>query len=78
MWCMWACGFNSLVVYFYVNTRDIREEYMTTRSELYTEDIRSLGFRDVREGVTWRRLILWSLEYIVLDDPNLDKIHANY
>jgi hypothetical protein len=51
---------------------------MTTRSDNYTKNIRSLGFRDVREGVTLRRLILWSLEHIVLGDSSLDKIHGNY
>ena len=30
---------------------------MTTRSEIYTENIHSQGFRDIREGVTLRRLI---------------------
>ena len=34
---------------------------MTTRKESETEDIRSLGFQDIREDVTLRRMILWML-----------------
>ena len=35
---------------------------MTIWSEIQTKNIRSLGFRDIRKGVTLRRLVLWSLE----------------
>jgi hypothetical protein len=37
---------------------------VTIRSEIEIVNIRSLGFRDVKEGVTLRRLILWSLRCI--------------
>lgn len=37
---------------------------MTIKSEIKTEKIRSLGFWDISEGVTLRRLILWSFECI--------------
>ena len=37
---------------------------MITRSEISIENIRHVGFRDIREGVTLRRLMLWSLECI--------------
>ena len=34
---------------------------VTTKSEIGTANICSIGFRDIREGVTLRRLMLWSL-----------------
>ena len=37
---------------------------MKIKSEIRTWTIRSLGFQDIREGVTLRRLILQSLECI--------------
>ena len=37
---------------------------MTIRSEIQTKNIRSLGFRNIREWVTFWRLILHSLECI--------------
>jgi hypothetical protein len=39
---------------------------VTIRCEIQTENIRSLGFGDIREGFTLRRLILWSFEWILL------------
>ena len=39
---------------------------MMTRSEILIEDIRSLGFQDIRERVILRRLILESLEHILV------------
>ena len=35
---------------------------VTSKSKIATENIHSLGFRDTREGVTSKRLILRSLE----------------
>ena len=58
---MRACGLNSLVVCFDVKTCDITGGDVTTRSEIETKNICFLGFQDMREGVTSRRLILWSL-----------------
>ena len=63
-WCVQACGLNTLVVYFNVETHVYERRNVTIRSEIETMNIRSLGFRDVREGVTLRRLILWSLRCI--------------
>ena len=40
---------------------DIRERNVTIRSEIWTTNIRSLGFQDIREWVTLWGLILWSL-----------------
>ena len=57
---MHACGLNSLVVNFNVKPHDVWEGDMTTRSEI--ENIHSLGFRDIRAGVTLRRLTLRGLE----------------
>ena len=51
---------NFLVVNFIVKTHDIWEGDMTTRSEI--ENIHSLGFWDIRAGVTSRRLTLRGLE----------------
>jgi hypothetical protein len=56
---------NFSVVYYNVKTYDIWERNMTVRSEVYTENMDSLGFGDLREGVTLRRLILRSLEYFI-------------
>ena len=52
---MW---FEFLVGYFNVKTCDIWEVNMTTRREIWTKHIHSLGFGDVREEVT-----LWRLWY---------------
>jgi hypothetical protein len=49
------CGLNSLIDYDNVKTHDIWEKNMTTRREIHTEHIHSLGFEDRREAVTlWR------------------------
>ena len=60
---MW---FEFLVIYFNVKTRDIWKGNLTTRSEVYTENLCSRWFQDIRKGVTLRRLILQSLEYALL------------
>ena len=54
--------FDYLVVYFNVETCDMWEINVTMRSETKIKNIRSLGFQDIREGVTLRRLVLQSLE----------------
>ena len=71
---MQMCGLNSLMVCFNVKTCVIYGSgNVITRSEIFIQNIRSLGFRDIREGVTLRRLILGSLECIdVHVDLNLD------
>ena len=58
---MQASASNSLVVYFNVKTCDIWEENVIIKSEISIENAHSLGFQDIR-GVTFRRLIVWSLE----------------
>ena len=42
---MRACGLNSLMDRFNVRTCDIWEVNMTTRREIYYENIRPYGFR---------------------------------
>ena len=58
---MRGCGLTSLVVCINDKIRDIRERNVTIRSEIWTTNIRSLGFRDIREWVILWRLILRSL-----------------
>ena len=58
---MRGCGLTSLVVCNNDKFHDIRERNVTTRSEIWTTNICSLGFRDIRECVTLWRLILRSL-----------------
>ena len=60
-WCVWACGLDSSMVYSDVKTHDIWEGKVIIRNEIYFENIRSWRFRDIREGVTLRKLILRSL-----------------
>ena len=58
---MRGCGLTSLVVCIHDKFHDIRERNVTTRSEIWTTNIHSLGFRDIGECVTLWKLILWSL-----------------
>ena len=59
------CGLNSLVLDFNVKPRDIYGSgNVIIRSEISIEKICSLRFQDIKEGVTLRRLILWSIECI--------------
>ena len=58
---IWGCGLTSLVVCINDKFCDIRERNVTRRSEIWTTNIRSLGFRDIRECVTLWRLILHNL-----------------
>ena len=60
-WRNWRCGLFSLVVCITDKVCDIRERNVIARSGIWTTNIRSLGFRDIREWVTLWRLVLWSL-----------------
>ena len=56
---MQGCGLTSLVVC--INSKihdDIRERSVITRSEIWTTNIRSLRFQDIRDWVTLWRLLL--------------------
>ena len=46
---MRACGLTSLVVCTNDKIRDLRVRKVTIRSEICATNIRSLGFRDIRE-----------------------------
>jgi hypothetical protein len=51
-----------MCVVWNVKTHDLWEGNVTTMSEIKTENICSLGFQDIREGVTLRRSLWWRLE----------------
>jgi hypothetical protein len=55
---MRGCGLTSLVVCINDEVHDIREKNVITRSEIWTTNIRSLRFQDIRKCVTIWRLIL--------------------
>ena len=55
---MRGCGLTSWVVCINDKFRDIRERNVTIRSEIWTTNIRSLGFQDIRKCVTLWRLIV--------------------
>ena len=73
---MRGCGLTSLVVCINDKFCDIRERNVTIRSEIWTTNIRSLGFQDVRECVTLWRLILRSLGCIMFM-PKSSMLEAN-
>ena len=58
---MWGCGLTSWVVCINDKFHDIRKRNMTIRSKIWTTNIRSVGFWDIREYVTLWKLGLWSL-----------------
>ena len=58
---MWGCELTSLVVCINDKIRDIRKRNLTIRSDIWTTNIRFLGFQDIREWVILWRLILRSL-----------------
>ena len=62
---MRGCELTFMMICINGKTRDIRESNVTIRSEIWTKNIRSLGFRDIREWVTLQRLILQSSGCIV-------------
>ena len=60
---MQRCGLTSWVVCINDKNRDTRERNVTIRSEIWTTNIHSLGFWDIKKWVTLWRLILQSLGY---------------
>ena len=52
--CVQACWFEFLMGYFNVKIYDIWEGNVITKSEILTENIRSLGFPHLREGVIFK------------------------
>ena len=61
---IWGCGLTCLMICIHDKFRDIRERNVTIRSHIWTTNITSLWFQDIRECVTLWRLILWSLRCI--------------
>ena len=61
---MRGCGLTSLTVCINDKFHDIRERNVTIRSEIWTMNIHSLGFWDIRECMTFQGLILRSLGYM--------------
>ena len=68
---MWGCGLASWVVCNNDKFCDIRERNVTIRSEIWTTNIYSLGFWDIRECVTLWGLTLRSLGCIPLCNMQL-------
>ena len=68
---LWWCGLTSLMVCINDRICDIRERNMTIRSEIWTTNISSLGFRYIREWVRLWRLILLTLGCIGLCEYKL-------
>ena len=62
--------------FFYCQKHDIWEGNVTTRVVIQTENIRSLGFRDTREGEMIRGLILWSSELCLIHRLLQESIHT--
>ena len=60
--CGCGCGLTSLAVCIIDKFRDIRERNVTMRSEIWSTNICSLGFQDIRKCVTLWGLILRNLE----------------
>ena len=58
---MWGCKLTSWVVCINDKFRDIRERNVIIRRDIWTTNIPSLGFWDIREYVTLWRLILHNL-----------------
>ena len=58
---MWGCGMTSLMISINDKIRDIRKRNVTIRSEIWTTNIHSLWFWDIREWVTLWGLISQSL-----------------
>ena len=61
---MRGCGLTSLVFCINDKIRDVGERNLTIRSDIWTTNICSLGFRDIREWLISWTLILQSLRYI--------------
>ena len=71
---MRGCGLTSLLVCINEKNCDIRERNVTIRSEIWTMNICSLGFWDIREWVTLWRLILHSLGHILEDSTTKETL----
>ena len=69
---MRGCGLTSWMVCFNDRFCDTRERNVTIRSEIWTMNIRSLGFWDTRECVT-----LWGLILRGLECSRLHRIHRD-
>ena len=54
--------YNNKSIHLNVKALDIWEGDVTIRSEIYYENILSLGLHDISEGLTLRRLVLRCLE----------------
>jgi hypothetical protein len=63
---MQRCGLVYVINSINDKFRDIRQRKVTTRREILTTNIHSLGFRDIRERVTLWGLILRSLGCIAI------------
>ena len=81
---MRGCGLTSLEVCINDKIRDRRERNVTIRSEIWTTNIRSLGFWDIREWVILWRLILrslgctWNRRSLEVCDDQLERLGPLY
>jgi hypothetical protein len=69
---MRGCGLSSwALVCVHDKFHDLRERNVTRRSEVWTTNIHSLGFQDIRDCVTLWRLILRSARcmWVLLNSP---------
>jgi hypothetical protein len=73
---MRTSGLNFEVDDFDVKTLAVWEGSVTIRCETQTKNICSLGFRDRREGVPLRGLIIWS--YNVIKVPHGHSMYMGY
>ena len=62
---IWVCRLTSLVICINDKSCDIREGNATIRSEIWTTNIRPLGFQDIRDCVTLWGLILRSSRWTI-------------
>ena len=74
---MQGCGLTSLVASINDRICDLRERNVTIRCEIWTTNIRSLGFRDIRERVILWRLMLRSFGCIC-PKPNFPGTASNF
>ena len=74
---MRGCGLTSLIICINDKRCDIKERYATTRSEIWTTNIRSLGFWDIREWEILWRSILQSVGFTIVRDLICQKMELN-
>ena len=74
LWCVWACGLNSLLGSLNVETHDIWEVNVTIENDILIQHICSLWFWNVREGWHYRVCILNPHEIGYLEDAHLSII----